>query len=81
MKIEHLIKMANQIGDFFAAMPDREEAMAGVMQHLRNYWDPRMRRQLLGHVVDGHGEGLNAFTLEALRTHHVSLAPALAGDA
>ena len=41
MHLEHLVKMANQIGGFFEAMPDREEAMAGVMQHLRNYWDPR----------------------------------------
>jgi formate dehydrogenase subunit delta len=80
MKIDHLVKMANQIGGFFEAMPDREEAMAGVMQHLRNYWDPRMRRQLLKHVVDD-GNGLTPFTLEALRMHHVALVPALAGDA
>jgi formate dehydrogenase subunit delta len=81
MHIEHLVKMANQIGGFFEGMPDREEGMAGVMQHLRNYWDPRMRRQLLKHVVDGEGDGLSPFTLEALRTHHVALAPAMAGDA
>ena len=81
MHIEHLVKMANQIGGFFEAMPDREEALAGVMQHLRNYWDPRMRRQLLQHVSDGRGDGLTPFTLEALRTYHVALAPALAGDA
>ena len=81
MKIDPMIKMANQIGAFFEAMPDREEAMAGVMQHLRNYWDPRMRRQLLKHVADEGGAGLTGFTLEALRTHHVALAPAVAGDA
>jgi formate dehydrogenase subunit delta len=81
MKLDQLVKMANQIGAFFEAMPDREEALAGVMQHLRNYWDPRMRRQLLQHVVDGRGDGLTPFTLEALRTYHVALAPALAGDA
>jgi formate dehydrogenase subunit delta len=79
MHLEHLVKMANQIGGFFEAMPDREEAMAGVMQHLRNYWDPRMRRQLLKHVVDS-GDGLSAFTLESLRTYHVALTPAVAGD-
>ena len=81
MHIDHLVKMANQIGGFFEAMPDREEGMAGVMQHLRNYWDPRMRRQLLKHVVDERGDGLTPFTLEALRAHHVALAPAMAGDA
>jgi formate dehydrogenase subunit delta len=81
MRLEQLIKMANQIGGFFEAMPDREEAMAGVMQHLRNYWDPRMRRQLLQHVVEEDGAGLSPFTLESLRTHHVALVPAIAGDA
>ena len=80
MHIDHLVKMANQIGGFFEAMPDREEGMAGVMQHLRNYWDPRMRRQLLQHVQGG-GEGLSPFTLESLRTYHVALTPAVAGDA
>ncbi len=81
MHLEHLIRMANQIGGFFQAMPDREEALAGVAQHLRNYWDPRMRRQLMLHVDDGLGEGLSPFTLDALRTHHVALRPAIAGDA
>ena len=81
MHLEILVKMANQIGGFFEAMPDREEAMAGVMQHLRNYWDPRMRRQLLAHVADAQGAGLTPFTLESLRTYHVALTPAIAGDA
>jgi formate dehydrogenase subunit delta len=81
MHLDHLIKMANQIGGFFQSMPDAEEGMAGVAQHLRNYWDPRMRRQLLLHVTDGRGEGLSDFTLDALRAHHVALRPAVAGDA
>ncbi len=75
MHLEHLIKMVNQIGGFFEAMPDREEAQAGVAQHLRAYWDPRMRRQLLAHV-DAGGSGLGAFALEALRLHQAALTPA-----
>ena len=67
MHLDHLIKMANQIGGFFQSMPDAEEGMAGVAQHLRNYWDPRMRRQLLLHVTDGHGEGLSAFDSQGRR--------------
>ena len=35
MHIDHLVKMANQIGGFFEAMPDREEGMAGVMRAMR----------------------------------------------
>ena len=76
MHLEQLVKMANQIGGFFEDMPDREEGMTGVMQHLRNYWDPRMRRQLLQHLADGQGDGLTPFALEALRTHQVALTPA-----
>lgn len=47
MKLDKLIKMANQIGAFFEAMPDREQAVKDVASHLRRTWDPRMRRQLL----------------------------------
>ena len=74
MHLEHLVKMVNQIGGFFEAMPDREEAQAGVAQHLRSYWAPRMRKQLMLHVA-GDGEGLSPFTLEALRLHQVALTP------
>ncbi|MCY3732831.1 MAG: formate dehydrogenase subunit delta, partial [Chloroflexi bacterium] len=34
--------MANQIGDFFAPYPP-ERAREGLRNHLRTYWDPRMR--------------------------------------
>jgi formate dehydrogenase subunit delta len=47
MNMEHLIKMANQIGAFFEAMPDREQAVNDVANHLRRTWDPRMRAQLV----------------------------------
>ena len=48
MNQDSLIKMANQIGSFFEAMPDREQAVADIAGHLRRTWDPRMRMQLLG---------------------------------
>ena len=81
MHLDHLIKMANQIGAFFQSMPDVEEGMAGLAQHLRNYWDPRMRRQLLLHVTEGRGKGLSAFTLDALHAHDVGPQSAVACDA
>jgi FdhD protein len=43
MNPDHLIRMANQIGAFFEAMPDREQAVKDVADHLRRTWDPRMR--------------------------------------
>lgn len=47
MNREHLIKMANQIGSFFEAMPDREQAVADVANHLKRTWEPRMRIEIL----------------------------------
>ena len=47
MKLEKLIAMANQIGAFFEAMPDREQAVADVASHLKRSWEPRMRQQIL----------------------------------
>jgi formate dehydrogenase subunit delta len=64
--IERLIAMANQIGDFFAPYPpgQREE---GIRNHLRNYWDPRMRDALLAHVDAEGGRGLHAHVLAGAR--------------
>lgn len=64
--IERLIAMANQIGDFFAPYPtaQREE---GIRNHLRNYWDPRMRAALLAHVDATGGAGLHAHVLAGAR--------------
>jgi formate dehydrogenase subunit delta len=56
-KIQKLVRMANQIGDFHASMPDAEGA-AGVARHLRLYWTPKMIRELLA-VAESGGAGLN----------------------
>jgi formate dehydrogenase subunit delta len=55
MNPDTLIKMANQIGAFFEAMPDREQAVKDIASHLRRTWDPRMRTQLLA-TLGGAGE-------------------------
>ena len=47
MKREHLIKMANQIGGFFEAMPDQVQAVTDVANHLKRTWEPRMRTEIL----------------------------------
>jgi formate dehydrogenase subunit delta len=65
MKTERLVHMANQIADFFAAYP-REQAVAGVADHLKKFWDPRMRRTILDHVQGG-GTGRRDVALEAVR--------------
>ncbi|AQV92997.1 formate dehydrogenase [Cupriavidus necator] len=66
MKIDNLITMANQIGSFFEAMPDREEAVSDIAGHIKRFWEPRMRRALLGHVDADDGNGLLDIVREAL---------------
>jgi formate dehydrogenase subunit delta len=68
MDIHHLIAMANQIADFFATSnPDRSEAVAAAAQHLRNFWEPRMRREIIAYASDKSGEGLNDVARDAVR--------------
>jgi formate dehydrogenase subunit delta len=49
MKIERLIKMANDIGDFFNAESNKEIAAEGVTKHILRSWDPRMRREIIAY--------------------------------
>ncbi len=65
MKLEVIIEMANQIGDFFSPYP-AERATEGFRNHLRTYWDPRMRTALLAHIDEG-GEGLSELVIAGAR--------------
>ena len=47
MNGERLVAMANDIAAFFDSEPDKEIAAAQVAAHLKRYWDPRMRRDLV----------------------------------
>jgi formate dehydrogenase subunit delta len=63
MDPHHMVHMANQIALNFSAYP-REEAIAKVATHLRQFWEPRMRKQLREFVAKGGGD-LHEFVLEA----------------
>jgi formate dehydrogenase subunit delta len=65
MNTERLVQMANDIGHFFASEPQRVDAVAGIAGHLRRFWDPRMRRQIVHHL-EGGGEGLDPLVREAV---------------
>jgi formate dehydrogenase subunit delta len=67
MKLEKLIAMANQIGAFFEAMPDRDQAVADVANHLRRSWEPRMREQILASLGTADEAQLKPLVREALR--------------
>ena len=73
MDIQHLIKMANDIASFFEAEPDASKGAKSVAEHLKNFWDPRMRREILSYADQQQGAGLKKIVLEALRNHRVEI--------
>lgn len=78
--IDHLIRLANRIGSFFDAMPDRTEGIEGIANHIQKFWEPRMRIALLTFLKshpDGQSAevGLSAITLEAITLNSERLTP------
>lgn len=69
MQIEHLVTMANQIGDFYKSFPNQDEAKNDIAQHLKNFWASSMRQQILAHIHDNNGEGLEPIVRDAIEKH------------
>lgn len=65
MSPERLVYMANQIGKFFASQ-GADQAVSGTADHIRKFWDPRMRREIAAHLAAG-GEGLDPPVRQAIR--------------
>src|SRR5207237_609309 len=58
MNIDLLIKMTNEIGEFFAGTAEAPEAARAVANHLQRYWEPRMRAQIISYFEHRNGAGL-----------------------
>ncbi|KIZ39039.1 MULTISPECIES: formate dehydrogenase subunit delta [Rhodopseudomonas] len=68
MSPDNLVHMANQIGTFFKSQ-GADATVPGITEHIRKFWDPRMRTAILAHL-DAGGEGLQPevrSAVEALR--------------
>ena len=62
-RADHLVQMANDIGNFFRSEPVREDAISGIANHILKYWTQRMRQKL-----EAHGDGgLDELPREAFR--------------
>jgi formate dehydrogenase subunit delta len=61
---ERLVMMANQIAKNFAAQGE-ERAVHKTAEHIKAFWDPRMRRKIDEHLEAG-GAGLEPYALAAL---------------
>ncbi|HWA21043.1 MAG TPA: formate dehydrogenase subunit delta [Caulobacterales bacterium] len=74
MNPERLVYMANQIGKFFAAQGE-DEAVAGTLDHLKKFWEPRMRAQIVSHLEAG-GAGLTPHVRAAVERLRVEASQA-----
>jgi formate dehydrogenase subunit delta len=61
---QKLVYMANQIGAFFRSQGE-EAAVKGTAEHIRKFWDPRMRAAILEHLKAG-GTGIDPLVRHAI---------------
>jgi formate dehydrogenase subunit delta len=45
--------MANDIGNFFCANPNRDEAIVSIANHIKSFWTPRMRQKIVAAEQEG----------------------------
>ena len=57
MSDTEIVRMANDIAAFYTPYP-HDEAVTDIAQHIRDFWDPRMRRAMAEHIAMG-GAGLS----------------------
>jgi formate dehydrogenase subunit delta len=62
--VDKLVYMANQIGRFFRSQGEAV-AVSGTADHVRKFWDPRMRVAIFAHLKAG-GVGLDPLVRQAL---------------
>jgi formate dehydrogenase subunit delta len=61
---DKLVYIANQIGKAFRTQ-SKEAAVKGTAEHIRKFWDPRMRDAITRHLANG-GEGLDPVARQAI---------------
>ncbi len=64
---DKLIYMANQIGTFFKAQ-DTATAPEKIAEHIKKFWDPRMRQAIIAYIDAGGGAGLDPAARQAVET-------------
>ena len=64
MSPDRLVYMANQIGKFFESQR-ANEVVPGIANHIKKFWDPRMRKAIFAYM-DAGGEGIDPPVRKAL---------------
>ena len=67
MNTDLMIKMLNEISAFFAGEDDEAQAARDIKSHIRKYWEPRMRAQLLEYYERRQGAGLCDLAMKAVQ--------------
>lgn len=63
MAVATQVRLVNDVARQFKHLP-HDEAVAGVVGHLKTFWDPRMKAQLLA-AVDAGDADLDPIAVEA----------------
>jgi formate dehydrogenase subunit delta len=63
MQTHDMVRMANQISEFFKSYTEKE-AIEGIADHINKFWEPRMRRDFFV-LVDSGGAGLSELVKKA----------------
>jgi formate dehydrogenase subunit delta len=66
VNIDLMIKMANEIGSFWEGELGEDKAANDVATHLRRYWEPRMRAQMITYFEERQGAGLSDVAKKAV---------------
>jgi formate dehydrogenase subunit delta len=67
MSPDKLAYMANQIGRAFAHQP-HEKAVAATAEHIRKFWEPRMRAAILAQLDADQGSRLDPIARDAVKS-------------
>ena len=62
--LDRLVYMANQIGQFFRSQGE-DKAVPGIADHIRKFWDPRMKTAIFAYL-DAGGAGLDPPVRDAI---------------
>ena len=55
-QIDHLVKMVNQIALNFASVGDEEQIAEQTFGHIKKFWSPLMKQQIVDYQGGAHGE-------------------------
>jgi len=75
MDRDNLVKMANRIASFFEATGTEAEAQEEIRNHLRRFWAPAMRTELVAAIDDGGAAGQHPLVRAAVTRFRAELLP------